>query len=112
MATAYKTPLTLKTVPVPMPMPGYVISAQTYSKSLDVPVDEMCNGWTVINKGTAGTAIRVNGVPLNAPPAAGQSGESLSSGGNLGELYRGRLSIAVEAADTAPEFVVIQKIYL
>lgn len=88
----------------------YNLLVSTYAGNQDVVVDPKCNGWTAINKGTL--VARVNGIPLNPPPAAGLSGESYTVGGNMGELYEGRLQVVVGVGDPTPLVVIIQKIYI
>jgi hypothetical protein len=75
-----------------------------------VEVDENCNGWMAINKGS-GVAY-VNGVPLNPAPAVGLSGESTGTSGNYGEVFKG--SIQVKFAPNANDNLVlfVQKFYI
>lgn len=86
---------------------NFVIETVTDKRS--IIVDERCNGFTCINQGDD-TAI-VNGVMLH-PGSPTANGESWAIGGNLGEIFRGRIDIKFEGVGTAPQLLVIQKIYL
>lgn len=74
-----------------------------------VIIDELCNAYTIINLGTS--ICSVNGVPLNPGVPGTNNGESISQGGNKGELFRGRIDIAFINAGIN-NVMVIQKIYL
>jgi hypothetical protein len=85
----------------------YNISQQNYVKQESVNIDKLCNGVTVLNAGT--TFATWNGIPL-AP------GQSLTVGGNEGEIYKGRVDIAFFTQTPAPAMItnsawVIQKFY-
>lgn len=71
--------------------------------------DENCNGFTVINKGLVDCEI--NGINLK-PASPGASGESISFGGNLGEIYRGRIDVSFPNGIVNADVLVIQKVYL
>lgn len=88
----------------------YNVIGQIYNASQEVTPDAKCNGWTAINKGTA-TAF-VNGIPLKPPPSATTSGEAISIGGNADEIFTGKIAIKIDATDTAPMIVLIQKFYI
>lgn len=79
-----------------------------YKINIGVVVDELCNAYTAINIGT--TVAYVNGVPLNPGTPGTNNGESISQGGNRGEIFRGRIDISFENATGA--VILIQKIYL
>lgn len=83
---------------------------QEYSVNTEVSVDPACNAVTFINKGTM--VARINGVPINPPLDPTLSGESITVGGNKGELFKGRLQITVGVGDPAPLVIVIQKYYI
>lgn len=94
-----------------VPVLKYNIASQRYAKQQDVTVDPLCDGWTARNTGD--TIVSVNGINLQPRPAAGLSGESFSAGGNLGELFAGRITIIFQApAGTQPEVKITQKFYL
>ncbi len=50
----------------------------------DVPVPANSNGYVAVNIGT--TKAYVNGFPINPPLVPGTNGESISIGGNFGEI--------------------------
>jgi hypothetical protein len=85
----------------------YNSTTQEYTVQHSVVVDKLCNGATVINKGT--TLALWNGLPLNP-------GESMTVGGNEGEVYVGRIDISFQIPVPAPATIVnsawvIQKFY-
>jgi hypothetical protein len=80
----------------------YNLSVQIYQVSLEVPVMENCNGFTIRNIGAA--TVTVMGDPLAA-------GEVKNIGGNRGEIYVGRLDIKFSGAG-AQAALVTQKYYM
>jgi hypothetical protein len=80
----------------------------TFKINGGIVVDELCNAYTVINTGTS--IAYVNGVPLNAGTPGTNNGESISQGGNRGEIFKGRIDISFATGAGAVQ--VIQKIYL
>jgi hypothetical protein len=85
----------------------YNTTTQEYTLMTSVVPDKLCNGVTVINKGT--TIAIWNGLPL-------MPGESMSVGGNEGEVYIGRIDIRFTIQAPAPPTIVnsayvIQKFY-
>ena len=68
-----------------------------------------CNGLTFINRGSV--VCFVNGIPLSPNPTAGLSGESISFGGNLDEIYAGRANISF-APGANPLVIVVFKFYV
>jgi hypothetical protein len=90
----------------------YDIIAQTYTKGVEVLVEEWCNGWTAINTGD--TLVTVNGIPLKPfPPGHPElTGAAVAIPGNFGELFRGRIWIVFAALPgVAPSVSIIQKFY-
>jgi|HubBroStandDraft_5_1064220.scaffolds.fasta_scaffold00865_19 hypothetical protein len=92
---------------LPIPVVFWNESTQQYTVATNIPVDQWCNGWTAINRGT--TICIVNGDPLNP-------GESKDFGGNLGEIYEGRIDISFKVQVPPPLVitnlaVVTQKFY-
>jgi len=86
----------------------YNSSTQDYSRQTSVVPDKLCNGVTVINKGN--TIALWNGLPL-------VPGESMTVGGNEGEVYIGRIDISFALPVPAPpvpinQAFVIQKFYV
>lgn len=80
----------------------------TIKSNGSVVVEQLCNSYTVINLGT--TIAIVNGVPLNPGTPGTNNGESISQGGNKGEIFKGRIDIGFISG--SGNVVVIQKIYL
>lgn len=82
--------------------------------SHEMEVDRRCNGFIAVNKGDV--LVRINGFPLLPyPPGHPElSGESMTVGGNLGEIYRGRIQIVfpAPAPGQSPSVWIIQKFYL
>lgn len=89
---------------------NYNIIAQTYFESIDVVADPRCNGWTAINKGA--TQAIVNNIKLKPfPPGHPElSGEAFGVQGNKGEIYKGHITIDIDAA--GGEVLLVQKYYL
>lgn len=86
----------------------YNTTTQEYTSLRSVNVDKLCNGFTVNNVGT--TICLVNGDPL-------QPGDSKTVGGNVGEVYVGRIDLAFMVPDPAPSEIinsafVTQKFYV
>lgn len=82
---------------------------QTYNRQTIVPLRPNLNGYSARNVGTS-VAI-VNNKRLLPAPFAGVSGEAVSMGGNLGEIYEGIIEIKFEAAgNDAVE--ITQKFYV
>lgn len=85
----------------------YNSTMQEYTSQRSVMIDKLCNGVTVINKGN--TIAMWNGLPL-APD------ESMTIGGNIGEVYVGRVDISFSLPTPVPPTPVnsawvIQKFY-
>ena len=88
----------------------YNVIVQIYSTETEVEVTRLCNAVTIRNVGD--TIGYINGIVLLPSPGAGLSGESVSFGGNEGEIYQGRLSIIFGAPVLNPLLEVTQKYYL
>jgi hypothetical protein len=86
----------------------YSFIGATYTSNKQLMLDSNCNGITVINKGN--TIVYFNGVELLPSLTAGQTGESLSIGGNSNEILNSRLDISF-VDGTNPKAIVIQKYY-
>jgi hypothetical protein len=85
----------------------YNTTTQEYTEQRSVNLDKLCNGVTVINKGN--TIVMWNGLPL-VPD------ESMTVGGNKGEVFVGRVDISFSLPTPAPPTPVnsawvIQKFY-
>lgn len=88
-------------------MQKYNLIFENVKKSQAVYLLEKVNGYVVINQGL--TDATVNGVILHKGTAT-SSGESLSVGGNEGEIFNGRLDITIDT--NVGDVMIIQKIYL
>jgi hypothetical protein len=89
---------------------SYSVFTTIIRESTSFPLQDLCNGFVVINKGTA--VVQVGQVPLNPPPGPGLSGESWGVTGNVGEVYSKQIiEVNFDASDTAPMVVLIQKVY-
>jgi hypothetical protein len=76
-----------------------------------VIIDLLCNSITLINTGDA--PALVNGsIPLNGGTIGTSNGESISFGGNKGELFKGRLDIAFPLGTGVQNVLILQKVYL
>ena len=82
---------------------------QTYGPNQIISRVQNCNGFTVTNIGT--TIIRVNGRILYPGVPGTSIGDSVSIGGNRGEIYTGNINIQFEAGVT-PLALVEQKFYI
>lgn len=92
-----------------IPSISYNVIVQTYTAQTEVEVTRLCNGVSIRNIGTV-TAF-INGIRLLPALVVGGSGESVQFGGNLGELYKGRLQLRF-AAGAGANVEIVQKYYL
>lgn len=86
----------------------YNILANFIRQNKKFTVDGYCNQWEVINTGT--TQVNVNGRPLYPGTPGTINGDSVSYGGNRGEIYIGRIDITFP--NGPGECLVTQKIYI
>lgn len=77
--------------------------------SCDIPVQLGCNGWVAINYGR--DVVKVEQIPLNPALAVGATGDSVSVGGNITEVYNRNTITVTFLTTTAPRLVLIQKVY-
>jgi len=90
---------------------SYNVIVTQHSIATNVEVQQNCNGVSIRNIGNT-TAV-INGVQILPAPAPGLSGESYSFGGNLGEIYTGRLQLRfLLPIGTNPNVEIIQKFYV
>lgn len=88
----------------------YNFQSQAVKQNLSLSIDRFCNSITFINQGA--DIITINGSIILYPGTVGtNSGESFSFGGNIYEIYSGRIDIAFTTT-VNPLCTVIQKIYL
>lgn len=69
-----------------------------------------CNGFTVVNTGDS-IAI-VNGFILYPGTVGTSIGDSISFGGNAGEIYMGTIDYSFPTPGADPQITVSQKVYL
>ena len=89
---------------------AYNVIVQNFYAADEVEVTPLCNGFSARNLGD--TTAFVNGVRLLPSLVAGQTGEVMEIGGNLGELYKGRIQLMFTGAGIAPQIEIIQKFYI
>lgn len=87
----------------------YNVLINNYSENRFVEVYENCNGYTVLNVGDSD--MLVNGILLHKGTPTSM-GESITFGGNAGEVFNGRIDISFIPGGVAPMATIIQKIYL
>lgn len=90
------------------PILAFNIIQETVNENASIVIEKYCNGFEVVNTGT--TTCFVNGRPLYAGTPGTNNGDSLTVGGNRGEIFTGRLDISF--ATGAGNAIVTQKIYL
>lgn len=83
--------------------------AQTYTPGQTISRVQNCNGFTVTNTGDS--IVRVNGRTLYPGVPGTSLGDSISIGGNHGEVYTGNINISF-GAGAAPACEVEQKFYI
>lgn len=92
------------------PLLEYNVIQQTYTSQQDVEVSKYCNGFVARNIGN--DTVFINGIQLLPAVAPGLSGETFSIGGNVGEIYRGRIQIVFAGAGLTPLVEIVQKFYI
>lgn len=80
-----------------------------YTTSQHVSVERLCNGFTARNTGT--TIVRVNDATLYPGVPGNSAGDSMTVGGNAGEIYVGNIKIQFDAGGE-PQVAIIQKFYV
>lgn len=88
------------------------IVTNQYRASAKIVVERGCNSVQVTNLGTS--TVQINGVTLfpSATPAT-VAGDSISFGGNLGEIYKGDLNLVmVLPLGATPLVEITQKYYI
>ncbi len=90
----------------------YNISVSDYNASQWVNVIKGCNGFTVVNLGD--TIVQINGITLfPADDPTTDQGDSLSVGGNEGEIYKGNMKLSfMDPVGSSPKVTIIQKFYV
>lgn len=87
-------------------------STSIYTTSQQVNVQRGCNSITYTNLGD--TIVKINGKTLfpSLTPLV-SAGDSISLGGNLGEIYKGDINISFQApVGVLPRLEIIQKFYI
>lgn len=93
-----------------MKLLNFNIIQQTITEQSEVWVNQNCNAVTVRNIGD--DVLFFNGIPLQPPPGAGLSGESVAFEGNYGEVYTGRIQIQFAGVGIDPIAEITQKFYI
>jgi hypothetical protein len=89
----------------------YDILPGVYNQDGEVKTVDYCNGYTIRNLGD--TIVMVSGTRVFPALIAGQPGESVSIGGNIGEIFKGRLTVRFDALPGTNRLVEItQKYYI
>lgn len=90
----------------------YNTSQNNYYTSQDIPREKNLNGFTFTNLGD--TIAEVNGIvifPSTTPATV--AGDSVSIGGNAGEIYVGNIKLLFRTpVGAAPNVLIVQKFYL
>lgn len=91
---------------------AYNISYSRYTGPTSIQRQELCNGFMVTNIGDTDATINGKILFASATPLTDQ-GDSVTIGGNEGEIYYGNLDIAfVQPIGANPLVEVIQKYYI
>ena len=69
-----------------------------------------CNGFIAVN--TGGDVAYINGQVIYPGVPGTSSGESVSIGGNLGEIYKGYINLKFAGTGSNPEVTIKQKFYI
>ncbi len=80
------------------------------TEAMEVQLQRCINGFVV--KNTGDVIAYVNQWPIQPPPAAGLSGESIGVLADEGDIYVGRISITFGAGGANPEVWVKQVVYM
>lgn len=87
----------------------YNITVNEYTSSQVIDIIENCNGITITNTGDATATVK--GITLYAGTPGSVLGDSVTIGGNHGEIFSDkRLQISF-GAGTSPAVTIIQKYY-
>jgi len=88
----------------------YNVVTSRYTRSGSYSMPDLVNGYQVTNIGAV--TVQINGQTLfpSATPAT-ILGDSLSVGGNLGEIYKGNMEITFATSERNTAFGYIQKVY-
>lgn len=91
----------------------YNTYTQVFSRSGSPQRSQYCNGFTATNIGDVDVLINGKILFASATPAT-QQGDSISFGGNEGEIYIGNIQITfvVGGAGTNPRCELIEKFYV
>lgn len=84
--------------------------AQVYTRSTVVKRVENCNGFIAVNTGDS--IVTVNDRVLYPGVPGTSLGDSVTIGGNLGEIYLGQIKIVFAAGGLQPEITIEQKFYI
>lgn len=88
----------------------YNFSTNRYTTSQNIPREKPLNGFTVTNLGN--TPLQINGVTLGPPIAPAIVGDSISFGGNEGEIFVDRITLSFIPPLVNPLCEITQKYYI
>ena len=91
-----------------MPFNKYDFITSSYNASGWQTIPKNCNGFTVVNTGTA--IVNVNDLIMYPGVPGTTIGDSISFGGNENEIYAGKLKIAFAAV--GGEIQVVYKVFV
>lgn len=84
--------------------------AELYTASTVVKRVQNCNGYIAVNTGD--TIVRINGMVLYPGVPGTSVGDSMTEGGNAGEIFLGNIKIVFDGGGAAPEVSIKQKFYI
>lgn len=87
-----------------------ISQGQVYTPGQVVQRIKNCNGFTAVNTGD--DLVTVNGFPLYPGTPGTNIGDSVSFGGNAGELYYGTIDIVFAQVGATPQVTISQKYYI
>lgn len=86
-----------------------ITQGQVYTPGQQVNRVKYCNGFTAVNTGDE--LVTVNGFPLYPGTPGTIIGDSISFGGNAGEIYFGTIDIVFAGGGALPQVTISQKAY-
>lgn len=87
----------------------YNITVNEYTSSQVIDIIENCNGITITNTGDATATVK--GITLYAGTPGSILGDSITIGGNQGEIISDKRLPLTFGAGAAPSITIIQKYY-
>jgi hypothetical protein len=86
-----------------------ISQGQVYTPGQIVQRVKNCNGFTAVNVGD--DLVTVNGFPLYPGTPGTNIGDSISFGGNAGEIYLGTIDVVFANVGVLPQVAISQKYY-